>query len=331
MKKILPFLLGSLALLAACGAPKEANKPGADKAMTEINLVLDYVPNTNHSGIYLAAKKGYYAAANLKVTIIEPGDDATSISLVGAGKGELGVSYQENVTFAKADGSKIPVTAIATILKHNTSGFVTRKDSGIRSPKEFENKVYAGWQSPSEEAVLHAVMNQAKADFSKLTMVGSPGTGPQGLGKDFDIQWYFEGWDLVKAAQAGIDVNYMPLRELDPRLDYYTPVIIGNDSYLKKNPEIVKAFLAATKKGYQDAIKEPKETAAVMHEVAPEYELSFLEASQDFLSKNYTDEPEKWGVMEQKVWDNYTDFMVEEKLIKEKVPSESLFTNDFLE
>lgn len=59
-------------------------------------------------------------------------------------------------------------------------------------------------------------------------------------------------------------------------------------------------------------------------------ELSFLEESQAFLSKNYTDDPEKWGMMEEKVWGNYTDFMQENGLIKQNVPSQELFTNQFV-
>ena len=66
----------------------------------------------------------------------------------------------------------MPIRAIATIIQHNTSGFVSLKKENIKSPKDFEGKVYAGWQAPSEEAVVKAVMTAAKADFSKLTMVG---------------------------------------------------------------------------------------------------------------------------------------------------------------
>ena len=323
------LLIPLLFALTACSTGSKAAPE--EKGLKKVTVVLDYVPNTNHTGIYLAKEKGYYKDAGLDVKIIEPGDDSTSIGLVGANKAQFGVSYQEDVTYAHVDGQNIPVKAIGTIIKHNTSGFVSLKNSGINSPKDFEGKTYAGWQSPSEEAVLKATMNKEGADFSKLTIIGSNGEGPQSLGKEADIQWYFEGWDMIKANELGIDLNYMPLRELDKRLDYYTPLIITNDQMIKEDPDTVQAFMDATKKGYQEAMENPKEGAKILHNYASDYEQTFLDASQEFLSKNYTDDPAKWGMMDAKVWDNYTDFMKENCLIKEKISAKELFTNQFIE
>lgn len=136
---------------------------------------------------------------------------------------------------------------------------------------------------------------------------------------------------MIKAKELGIDLNYMPLRELDKRLDYYTPLIITNNQMIKEDPDTVQAFMDATKKGYQEAMENPKEGAKILHNYASDYEQSFLDASQEFLSKNYTDDPAKWGMMDAKVWDNYTDFMKENGLIKEKVSAKELFTNQFIE
>ncbi|MFV0558226.1 MAG: ABC transporter substrate-binding protein [Enterococcus sp.] len=330
MKKLW-FIFPSLWLLTACAPTTEESVTSQEQELKDVTLVLDYVPNTNHTGIYVAKDKGYYEEEGLNVEIIEPGDNATSIGLVGANKAQFGVSYQEDVTYAHANGQEIPITAIGTIIKHNTSGFVTAADNNITTPKDFENKTYAGWQSPSEEAILNAVMTNDGADFSKLTMVGSTGEGPEALGKSVDIQWYFEGWDLIKAKEAGIDLNYLPLRALDPDLDYYTPVLISNNDLIENDPATVQAFMDATKKGYQDAIDSPKESAQILHTYAPDYELDFLEESQAFLSANYTDQPTSWGVMEASVWDNYTNFMVENGLIEEPIAAKELYTNQFIE
>ena len=118
MKKLW-LLLPLLLLLSACGTAKETSSKQEIKDLKKVTLVLDYVPNTNHTGIYLAKEKGYYKEAGLNVQIIEPGDNSTSIGLVGADKAQFGVSYQEDVTYAHADGQNIPVKAIATVIKHN--------------------------------------------------------------------------------------------------------------------------------------------------------------------------------------------------------------------
>lgn len=330
MKKI-GLIFASLLFMisiAACGQKEDSEK--TDKGLKKITVVLDYVPNTNHTGMYVALKKGYYEEAGLDVTFIEPGNENTSATLVATGKGQFGVSYQEDVTYALTSEEKLPIKAIATIMEHNTSGFVSTKDAFIQTPKDFEGKVYSGWQSPSEEAVIKAVMKNAAADFSKLTLVGDAGGGFASLGKDADIKWFFEGWDNVKAEMAGVKLNYLPLRELDSRLDYYTPVIIANQDILDNDPETAKAFLKATKKGYQEAIAEPAASAEILHEYASDYEIDFLKKSQEFVSENYTDDPAKWGEMKDSTWNNYTDFLYENELIKKKIPADELYTNQFL-
>ncbi|MGX6427676.1 ABC transporter substrate-binding protein [Levilactobacillus yonginensis] len=324
---LVPVLLS----LTACGNSKSSSsdtKPA--KKLTDVSIVLDYVPNTNHTGLYVAKDKGYFKDAGLNVKIIEPGDNATSVGMVGANKAQFGVSYQEDVTYAHADGKNIPVKAIGTVIKHNTSGFVSKKSSGITSPKDFVGKTYAGWQTPSEEAVLKAVMSEAKVNPKSLKIVGATGDGPKSLGKKNDIQWWFQGWDVIRAKDDGIKINYMPLRQLDKRLDYYTPVIITNNTQLNKDPKLVKAFMKATKKGYQDAIAHPKADAKILHKYAKDYDLKFLEESQAFLSKNYTDDASKWGQMDSKVWNNYTGFMKEYGLIKKTIPASTLYTNQYV-
>ena len=156
------------------------NSPEADNKKTDVTVILDYVANTNHTGMYVALDKGYYEEAGLNVNIIEPTEGATA-TLVAVGKGDFGISYQEDVTVALASKDALPIKAIAAIIQHNTSGFVTYADKDIHSPKDFEGKTYAGWGGPGEEAVLKAVMTQAGADPSKLNRIISDGSGFEAL------------------------------------------------------------------------------------------------------------------------------------------------------
>lgn len=324
------------ASLVGCGSNPATSSSSQETELTTVKLMLDYTPNTNHTGFYVAQNQGYYEQEGLKVEIIEPGDNATT-SMVAAGKADFGVSYQEDVTYALTSEDPLPIKAIATIIQHNTSGFVSLKNAGIESVKDFEGKTYAGWGAPSEEAVIHAVMNQAGADFDTLTIVGADGSGIAGLSETVEankvnLVWEFYGWAVTQAILAGYDVNYMPLNELDERLDYYTPVIITNDDMIEQNPETVKKFMAATKKGYEYAIENPKEAAKILHEDAlPETDLSFIEASQEYLSAEYAKDAPTWGVMKDSVWDNYTQFMLEYGLISQPIDAASQYTNEFVE
>lgn len=329
MKKlhlILIALVLSLSL-TACGGGESAD---SGSALKEVTLVLDYVPNTNHTGIYAAQELGYFQQQGLKVNIIEPGDNDPS-TLCAVGKAEFAVTYQENVTYARTASEPLPIRAIAAIIQHNTSGFVSDTEKGILSPKDFEGKVYAGWQAPSEEAVLKAVMAAAEADFSKLTMVGATGSGLDAMGQDIDFQWEFEGWAVINDRMKGYEMNYIPVKDLDSRLDYYTPVLITNEKMISDQSETVQSFVTAVKQGYEYAIAHPKESAELMYKVIPDTDSEFLLESQTFLSEQYSLDSAVWGMMKDEVWDGYTKFMEEYGLIDHFISADQQYTNQFIQ
>lgn len=304
-------------------------KAGDADQLEKVTVILDYVANTNHTGMYVALDQGYYKEAGLDVEIIEPTEGATA-TLIAVGKGDFGISYQEDVTIALTSKDPLPIKTIAALIQHNTSGFVTYADKDIKSPKDFEGKTYAGWGGPGEEAVLKAVMAKDGADFSKLNMVISDGSGFEALKDKVDIEWFFEGWDNVKCKLNNFPINYMELRQLDERLDYYTPVIIANQDTLEQKPEMVKKFLAATEKGYRYAIENPDESAKILQKYAPDYSLEMLTMSQEYLAEKYMEDTDRWGEMKDEVWNNYTDFMVEYGVIDHAIPAEECYTNEFL-
>ena len=285
--------------------------------------------NTNHTGMYVALDQGYYEEQGLNVNIVEPTEGATA-TLVAVGKGDFGISYQEDVTIALASEDPLPIRAVAALIQHNTSGFATYADKNITSVKDFEGKTYAGWGGPGESAVLNAVMTQAGADFSKLNIVTSDGAGFAALKDQVDIMWFFEAWDNVKCELADFPINYTPVRDLDERLDYYTPVIIASEETLEQKPEMVRRFLAATEKGYLYAIENPEESAEILHKYTPDYDMELLSRSQAYLTDKYMEDSETWGTMKDSVWDNYTDFMVEYGVIDKDIPAADCYTNEFL-
>lgn len=327
-----------LSLTACSGAPSSQTDVPASEAGTEtsqkedleeVTVILDYVANTNHTGMYAALDLGYYEEEGLKVNIVEPTEGATA-TLVAVGKGDFGISYQEDVTIALTSAEPLPIKAVAALIQHNTSGFVTAADKDITSPKDFEGKTYAGWGGPGEAAVLEAVMTQAGADFSKLNMVVSDGSGFTALEDKADIMWFFEGWDNITCEMNNFPINYMPVKDLDDRLDYYTPVIIARNDTLENRPEMVKKFLKATEKGYQYAISHPEESAQLLHKHAPDYSLEMLTKSQEFLAEKYMEDTDVWGIMSDETWDNYTEFMAEYHVIDKTIPASDCYTNEFL-
>lgn len=314
---------------AEAAADADGESEAAAGGLKDVTVILDYVANTNHTGMYVALDQGYYEEQGLNVNIVEPTEGATA-TLVAVGKGDFGISYQEDVTIALASQDPLPVKAIAAIIQHNTSGFATYADKNITSVKDFEGKTYAGWGGPGESAVLEALMTQNGADFSKLNMVISDGSGFAALKDKVDIMWFFEAWDNVKCELAGFPINYMEVRRLDERLDYYTPVIITNNELIESDPEMIKSFLAATARGYEYAIENPDAAAEILQKYTPDYDIEMLKMSQNYLSEKYMEDADRWGEMKESVWENYTDFMVEYGVIGEAVPTDICFTNEFL-
>lgn len=308
---------------------EDSEKAGETADLQDVTVILDYVANTNHTGMYVALDQGYYEEEGLNVKIIEPTEGATA-TLIAVGKGDFGISYQEDVTVALTSEDPLPIKAIAAVIQHNTSGFATYEGKHIQSPRDFEGKTYAGWGGPGEEAVLKAVMTQAGGDFSKLNMVISDGSGFEALRDKADIMWFFEAWDNVKCQLNDFPIEYTPVRDLDQRLDYYTPVIIANEKTLEERPEMVKKFLAATEKGYEYAIADPTGSAEILQKYAPDYSLEMLTMSQTYLASKYKEDSLKWGVMKDEVWDNYTGFMEEYGVIDKVIPASQCYTNEFL-
>jgi ABC-type nitrate/sulfonate/bicarbonate transport system substrate-binding protein len=301
---------------------------GGSSQSQDITLMLDWVPNTNHTGLYVALDKGWYKEEGLNVSIIQPTEGGAT-QLVATGKAQFGVSYQEDVTQARASG--VPVVSVAAVIQHNTSGFASRKESGITRPRNMEGKRYGGWGSPTEEAVLKAAMESDGGDFSKVKIFNT-GTSDffTSIGRDVDFAWIYYGWTGIEAEQRGIGLNYLELRRLDPALDYYTPVLIAGEKLIKENPGLVEKFVRASARGYELAIKNPAEAAGILHKHAPELDAGLILASQKYLSPRYQDDAERWGVQKREVWDNYAGWMYERNLLTEQIDADKAFTNDFL-
>lgn len=307
----------------ACSGKKQ---PGT---LEKVTFVLDWTPNTNHTGIYLAKEKGFYKDNGLDVEIIQP-QEGSSDTIVAAGKAQFGISYQEGVTFARAAG--VPLVSIAAVIQHNTSGFASLKDKNILSPKDFEGKIYGGWGSEMEEATIKYLMDQVGADYSKVKIMttGDADFFQASATGQIDFAWIFEGWAGIEAKQKGMDLNYIDLGKEAPIFDYYTPVIIANEDTIKNNKKLVEAFMKATIKGYESAIENPDEAADILIVAVPELNRELVLESQNFLSTRYKDEAEKWGLQKEEVWQRYTDWMFENGFIEESIDVTKAYTNEFI-
>lgn len=323
-------MLLCLLLLAGCAQEKkEATEQSQPQELKKVTVMLDWFPNTNHTGIYVAKEKGYYKEKGLDVEIIQPGEGSTADQLVAAGKADFGISYQESVTQARA--TDIPLVSLAAVIQHNTSAFASLKEANITSPKDFAGKRYGGWGSPVEEAVIKAVMEKAGADATKVQNITLGATDFfKSIGKDADFEWIYYGWDGIEAKRKGMELNTIMVKDLDPALDYYTPVIVTNEKHITEQRELVKNFMGATARGYQWSIDNPTAAADILLKQAPELNAELVKASQDWVSTKYKDDAPRWGEQKAEVWSRYADWMFERGLMPKNIDTNKAFTNEFL-
>lgn len=331
-KRIFALLMAAACVLAVfAGCTKDEENPGAQtQKKTKITVVLDWTPNTNHTGLYVAQKNGYFADNGLEVTIEQPPEDGAE-ALVASGKAQFGVSFQENVASALTADSPLPVTAVAALIQHNTSGIISLKKNNITSPKDMAGHSYASWNTPIEKAILKDVIEKDGGDFSKVRMIYNSATDVvTALQTNIDTVWIYYAWDGIATEVKGLATNYFAFQDINPALDFYTPLLIANDSFLKEHPDQSKAFLKAARLGYEYSIEHPEEAAAILCEYAPETDKEIAMASQKYLARQYKAEVKRWGEFDQKRWDAFYDWLYENKVITKEIPDGKGFTNDYL-
>ena len=325
MKKFVMFLLCITLILGltACGGDREQT----------VTVVLDWTPNTNHTGIYVALANGYFEEAGLDVQVVQPPEDG-AVTLVASGKAQFGVSFQDSLAPAFAGDSPMPVTAVAAIIQHNTSGIVSRAGEGMDTPRGLEGRKYATWDLDVEKATIRDVMAADGGNFDLVELIPSTVTDEVSAlqSGSVDAIWIFYGWAGVACEVADLDIDYFEFADIDPVFDYYTPVLIGSNAWLEENPDAARAFLAALSTGYTYAAEHPAEAADILMEAAPELKANsaLVYASQEYLAGEYIADAARWGEFDGARWAAFFNWLNENDLMEQKLDPDFGYTNDYL-
>lgn len=329
MKKLIAILLAFALVFSLAGCGSSAAKKEAET----ITVVLDWTPNTNHTGIFVAQAKGYFEEADLNVEVVQPPEGGAE-TLVASGKAQFGVSFQDSLAPAFVGEDKLPVTAVAAVIQHNTSGIISRAGEGMDSPRGLEGKKYATWDLDVEKETIRDVMEADGGNFDLVELIPSTVTDEVSAlqSGSVDAIWIFYGWAGVACQVAGLETDYFEFADIDPVFDYYTPVIIGGNAWLEANPETAKAFLAALSKGYTYAVENPKEAADILMEAAPELKANseLVYASQEYLAAEYIADATRWGEFDADRWAAFFNWLNENQLLEAEIDPAHGFTNDYL-
>ncbi|MEO1164567.1 MAG: ABC transporter substrate-binding protein [Chloroflexota bacterium] len=301
--------------------------------LTSVQLMLDFTPNTNHTGFYVAQANGYYEDLNLDVEILEPADILPE-QAVSTGVVDFGVGFQEFSTFAMVDGADI--VSIAAMIQENTSGFASlSEENTLESPADLAPLTYGGFSIPGlENAMIETLLACEDAEWDSANYQDIGFADPielMGLNR-IDFAWIFYAWQGIGAEvdDQALDVLFFSDYQ-DCIPNYYTPILITSGEMIDTDPDVVRAFVEATARGYEFAIEDPETSAEILLEAVPELDEALVTESALWLSERYQGEATQWGVQDPAVWEGFTAFMVENGIIPEdSIDPLAVFTNDFL-
>ena len=353
MKKNILAAVMSIALaasmLAGCGSSNTTSTSAAEtkaeestvadttaddksaKDLKEVNVVLDWYPNALHTFIYTAIEKGYYEEEGLKVNIQFPSNANDALSLVAAGKAEIGLYYQHDIIQAVANQG-IKVKSIGAVVQSPLNIILSLKDKNITRPKDLEGKTvgYAG--TALSEALVKTMMEADGADFSSVNMmdVGFELMSSMTTGNVDATIGCLVNHEVPQLEEEGFDVNYFMVNEYGIP-NYYEAVFLANDELIESDPEMLQGFLRASKKGFEDFKADPDGCLAILlnnqnEENFPLSETVEQKSSATILPLMENDDASFLSQSDE-CWQENIDWMLESGLIDKAVEVDDVRTN----
>ena len=268
-----------LSLLAGCGSGKSTGTSSEASGSTEtaetanaaesgelreLDVVLDWYPNALHAFLYEAIEKGYYAEEGLKVNIRFPSNTNDALSLVAAGKADIGLYYQHDVIQARAN-QNVPVKSIGAVVQGPLNIILSLKEKDITSPSDLVGKTigYAGTEL--SEALIRSIMNYVGADYSDVTMidVGFDLMSSMTTGNVDATIGCLVNHEVPQMEEEGFEVNWFSLDDYGVPTNY-EGVFVANDDAIENDSETLKAFLRASAKGFADMQADPEEALSIL-------------------------------------------------------------------
>jgi NitT/TauT family transport system substrate-binding protein len=319
--------------------PAESPSPSRPAPTDTVRLALDWTPNTNHTGIFVARHEGWYGDAGIELRV-QPYTGTTPEVLLAAHQAECGISFHDSMTVAVAAGANIK--SVMAILQHTAQALAVLADSGITRPRELDGKVYVGFGYPHEVETVQGVIEAdgGRGNFTPIVLDTAAYEALYAKHADFAI--VFTAWEGIEAKQRGIDLRLFAFTDYGFP-DFYQVVLACDADWLAREPEVARRFVAATVRGFELAASDPDRAAAMLIEENPGVFVSNPDlplASARFLAEGgyYVDEGGQVGRQTLEKWQAYSKFLYDERILYDADGNRltsppdyaALFTNDFL-
>jgi ABC-type nitrate/sulfonate/bicarbonate transport system substrate-binding protein len=293
--------------VVGCGGGNPA--PSGGGTPTTVRFALDWTPNTNHTGLYVAQQQGWFAGAGLDVQIL-PYNSTSPDTLVSSGAAEFGISFQDSFTVSKAAGAEI--LSVLAVLQHWGTAIGVRADrADLRSPRDLDGKTYGGFGAAYEVPKMQAVIRAAggKGDF-KTVVLGTSAYEALYAGQ-VDFTEPFLAWEGIEAQLRNEPLKTFAYADYGFP-DAYSVIVIGNPAWMKAHPDAAAAFVAALQRGYQLGADDPAQAVKLLTDANPGVftEPELVSRSQEMLAQRYLkDAAGKVGTQTAATWSGFSGFL----------------------
>ncbi|GAA3400336.1 ABC transporter substrate-binding protein [Paenibacillus hodogayensis] len=327
-------------LLAACGkgntgssspevktpasAPAPSASPDKPAQLTKVTQVLDWFPGATHTGFYAAQAKGFYKDENLDVTIEPGGPQVSAVQIVASGKANFGVGSADTLLLAREQG--IPIVGLAATLQNAPNALFFHKGANIKSFNDLNGR--------SVQVALTAPYWTYLKETYKLDKVKELQYNGQFANfmndKDAVIQGYLTS-DIFTFKKQNVEVDHLLVSD-SGYSPYYT-IIFTTEAYLKEHPEVVKAYLKASAKGwnyFKDNVGEANKALAANMQDANMEELNYSgNALKEFI---FGGDAAKYGYgyMSKERWVQLHEQLRKSGVLKKDVDVNQVFKTDYL-
>lgn len=282
--------------------------------LESVSIALDWYPNANHAGLFLAQQRGYYADEGLAPDFYTPSDPTTVLQTVGAGRDAFGISYQTDLLLARAAG--VPVVSVLALVQTPLEGIMVLASSGITRPRDLAGKTVGYPGIPSQEAYLATMLEAdgaALADVS-LVNIGFDLVPALIAGRVEGSLGAFWTHETILAEQEGYPAEILKVDDwgVPP---FYELVMTASEETIGTRGDLVERFLRATRRGYQDAMTDPAAAIAALRDASPDLDVPVEEAGIELLIPAWTAGNVPFGTQTAERWDVYAAWMTERRLL----------------
>lgn len=290
-----------------------------------VTLRLKWFNQAQFAGYYVAKEKGYYKAAGLDVSIQPGGPDFPAIQMVAGGNEQFGVAGADQILVARGKG--VPVVALAVLYRKSPFVLFSLKRSGIETPAAFRGRIIGVKVGGNEELIYRAVLKKAGVSASDLTEIPVKFDMTPLLDGKVDIWPGYVINEVLTAKEKGFDVSV--IAPADYGISLYADALFTTERMLKEKPAVVRAFVAATLKGWNEAVADPAAAAGLTvkqsAQLAFDHELAMVKASIPLLKPD--DRP--IGSMDEAGWAGLHDFLLSAGFLKAPLDLAKAYAPEF--